>query len=152
MTKVLIGNLYASDPISVGQQGPPGVPGPAGLTWRGLWSAVTAYVPNDVVSSPGTNGVISSYCAIQAGTNHAPSEGASNAWWSLLVQEGAPGTPATNLVTSVNGKQGVVVLNPSDIGAVQGSAGFKKAEKVTMAWYDDPSNIKDPDTFYAIVG
>lgn len=31
-------------------------------------------------------------------------------------QKGDPGDPATNLVTSVNGKQGVVILNPTDIG------------------------------------
>lgn len=35
----------------------------------------------------------------------------------LKGDKGDPGDPASNLVTSVNGKQGVVVLNSSDVGA-----------------------------------
>ena len=35
----------------------------------------------------------------------------------VLGARGEKGDPATNLVQSVNGKQGVVVLNASDVGA-----------------------------------
>lgn len=189
MSKVLIGNLYASDPASTGPQGPQGIQGiqgpagavgPAGLTWKGAWSSSIAYAVNDVVSAPGTNGIVSSYWAVQAGTNHAPSEGASNAWWALLTQEGAQGpqgiqgvkgdqgNPATNLVQSVNGKQGVVSLVPGDIGAataadvdnvfgiaqaaVVGSPGFRKTLVLPKADYEALilAGTVDPDTYYSL--
>lgn len=186
MSKVLIGNLYASDPASTGPQGPqgiqgiqgaPGAVGPAGLTWKGAWSSSIVYAVNDVVSAPGSNGINSSYWALQAHTNHAPSEGASNAWWALLTQEGAQGpqgiqgiqgNPATNLVQSVNGKQGIVSLVPGDIGAasavdvdnvfgiataaVVSSAGFRKTQVMPKADYEAMvlAGTVDPDTYYSL--
>src|SRR6478752_4224665 len=104
MSKELIGNLYdgtgeGGEPIPgppgpqgiQGIQGVPGAVGPAGLNWKGVWSASTAYFLNDAVSYVGTNGVSSSYFCIQAGTNHPPVEGGSNAWWAMLAMEGSPG-------------------------------------------------------------
>jgi len=75
-----------------GIAGIPGVTGPAGpqgITWRGTWSNATGYGLNDAVQFNG-----SSYISIQAGTAQQPDT--SPAFWSVLAQVGAAGTPGTN--------------------------------------------------------
>ena len=109
---------------ATGAQGPQGVPGavgPAGLTWKGVWSAATAYAVNDSVSYVGTNATVSSYFALQAGTNHAPPEGGSDAWWAMLAQEGAQGPQGIQGTTGATGSQGPQGVK-GDVGAT-GSTG-----------------------------
>lgn len=53
-------------------------------------------------------------------------------------EQGPQGDPATNLVQSVNGKQGVVVLNPTDVGA--DSAGSAATAQANAKTYTDTSS------------
>lgn len=80
-----------------GPQGPVGPIGPAGLTWRGAWSAATAYAVDDSVGWGG-----SSYFATAAhAAGSAPPTGtagdpgaddtALNPGWALLATQGAQG-------------------------------------------------------------
>lgn len=70
----------AGAPGSVGPMGPAG---PAGLTWRGQWSAATAYVAGDAVEYSG-----SSYVAI-ANASGAGASPVNSGNWSLLAARGA---------------------------------------------------------------
>jgi uncharacterized protein (TIGR03437 family) len=72
-----------------GAPGAPGLTGPPGLNWRGIWSNTTAYAVNDAAQFNGT-----SYISIRAGTGNEPD--ISPAFWSVLAQVGAAGTPGTN--------------------------------------------------------
>ena len=67
-----------------GDQGPQGIQGPAGLTWQGAWSALTAYEVGDAVSIDGT-----SYICIDANTNEQP----PSASWDTLAQGGDETVP-----------------------------------------------------------
>jgi hypothetical protein len=76
-------------PAPPGIQGPPGPQGPPGetgqgYTWRGTWTASTAYYPYDTVAFGG-----SSYVCIGANTNSAP----PSSYWNLMAEEGAAGAP-----------------------------------------------------------
>lgn len=53
------------------------------VTWRGAWSAATAYVRGDAVYRAG-----SSYIALVANTNVVPANGAT---WQFIAQKGAQG-------------------------------------------------------------
>ena len=65
----------------VGPAGPQGVPGAPGLTWRGTWSAATAYAVNDAVTYQG-----SSYRRLVAGTTGGdPASDAVN-WASFAIK------------------------------------------------------------------
>ena len=71
-------------------------------------------------------------------------------------------------VTSVNTKQGEVVLSPSDIGAassaglsnalgiateaIPGTYGIKRIQRITAANYALLQTPRDPEILYAIVG
>jgi len=71
-----------------GATGPQGAVGPAGATgqgysWKGAWSAATAYNPYDTVSSAGAT-----YVCVLANTNNAPPNAT---YWSLMAQQGAAG-------------------------------------------------------------
>lgn len=55
---------------------------PAGLQWRGPWSAATAYTIGDAVSR-----LSQSYISILAGTNHPPES--SPTYWQLLAGGGS---------------------------------------------------------------
>jgi hypothetical protein len=70
---------------ATGAQGPQGPTGAAGqgYTWKGAWSAATAYVPYDSVASGG-----SSYVCIVAHTNQVPPNAT---YWNVLAQQGATG-------------------------------------------------------------
>jgi hypothetical protein len=62
------------------------VGGPAGLTWRGPWSAATAYVLRDGVTRNG-----SAYIARQASTGSDPALNPAD--WDILVQAGSMTNP-----------------------------------------------------------
>lgn len=96
-----------------GPAGPAGPAGAQGYTERGAWSAVTAYVPYDVVFR-GRN----RYVAIASGTNQDPLT-PSSAYWGIFVQGGADGAPGT---AGINGADGATwyletTLPDNSIGA-----------------------------------
>jgi len=66
-----------------GPQGSPGAPG-VGFTWRGIWSASTAYAINDCVNR--TN---QSYICTVANTGNDPATDVTH--WSLMAAQGAAG-------------------------------------------------------------
>lgn len=63
--------------VSGGGTGADGADGAAGLVWRGAWSALASYVPNDAVYYGG-----SSYICLNANSNIAPPNAA---YWDLLA-------------------------------------------------------------------
>lgn len=78
-------------PYAIGEHNFQGPAGPPGMVWRGVWSAITAYVVNDAVQYGG-----SSWIAVAANTNSAPS--LVNPAWNLLAQAGSGGGGAVSLV------------------------------------------------------
>lgn len=78
MLNGLPAELPAGDAIVGARPGEDG----AGLTWRGAWSNVTAYVINDVVEHEG-----SSYIAVAGNTNSEP----PSANWELVAAKGQDG-------------------------------------------------------------
>jgi hypothetical protein len=108
---------------ATGAKGDAGPVGPAGLTWRGAWSAATAYALDDAVGWGG-----SSYFATTAhAANSAPPTGtaadpgtndsALNAGWALLATEGATGPQGAQGATGPKGDTGAT--------GVQGPTGLK---------------------------
>lgn len=89
-----------------GPPGPAGPPGEPGMLWRGVWGSTVPYAVDDVVSYVGSNGITSSYIAVQASTNQPPTEGGSDAWWALVAQEGATGAQGPRGVTGSTGATG----------------------------------------------
>jgi uncharacterized protein (TIGR03437 family) len=87
-----------------GLPGIAGIAGPRGLFWRGAWSNTTAYAVNDAVQFDGT-----SYISIQAGMGHQPVT--TPTFWSLLAQQGTPGTDGTNGVNGLPGAAGTNGVN-----------------------------------------
>jgi hypothetical protein len=71
-----------------GRRGPAGPTGATGISFRGAYSAITAYQPRDVVRYDR-----SSWIAKAATTGNAPPAlpAVSNTWWDLLVERGADG-------------------------------------------------------------
>jgi hypothetical protein len=67
------------------------------MSWKGTWSAATAYAINDAVSSAG-----SSYIAITGNTNQVP----PNANWNLLAQVGSTGPAGSTGATGSTGAAG----------------------------------------------
>jgi hypothetical protein len=95
---------------ATGSQGPTGATGATGpqgqgFTWRGTWSASTAYNPYDVVDRAG-----SSYVCTVASTGFDPATDTSH--WNLMAQEGATGPtgsqgpPGDTGATGATGPQG----------------------------------------------
>ena len=81
-----------------GPQGLPGDVGPIGVTWRGAYSAETAYIANDGVSNAGC-----SYIALKVSTGQTPptpSAGA-NEYWGFLSVKGADGEGAGDMTQEV---------------------------------------------------
>ena len=62
----------------------------AKVTWRGPWSAATAYAVHDAVSLGG-----SSYVAIAPGTNQSPPDAA---YWDMLAAKGLDGIGAGDML------------------------------------------------------
>lgn len=88
-------------PGNAGATGPQGNPGPAGtsFTWRGTWSASTAYAVNDTVQAG--NG---SYICIQANTGQNPST--ATAYWQLMAPAGPAGNPGAQGAQGPKGDAG----------------------------------------------
>jgi hypothetical protein len=109
---------------ATGAQGPQGATGPAGLTWRGAWSAATAYVVNDAVTYLG-----SSYRRKVAGTTAgSPDTDPTN--WELLAQKGdvgatgAQGPQGATGATGPQGPQGATgATGPQGPQGIQGPSG-----------------------------
>ena len=84
---------------STGEVGPAGV---TGLTWRGTWSAGTAYLANDAV---GYNGA--SYFRLISGTTAGlPNVDTTN--WALLASQGAVGPQGAQGPTGAQGPIGPI--------------------------------------------
>lgn len=88
MFKVRVNNTESPVLITAGQtvevriSGAP-IPGPRGLTWRGVYNAETAYNANDAVSFNG-----GSYIAQSQTTGNVPTNAA---YWDVLALPGADG-------------------------------------------------------------
>ena len=80
---------------ATGGQGPPGLPGVRGLVFRGAWLTTSNYVADDAVFSGG-----SAWLARRSNVSVPPVAGAD---WSLLAQQGAPGTSGPAGVTGPQG-------------------------------------------------
>jgi hypothetical protein len=65
--------------------GPQGVPGPVGLTFKGVYSSVSNYALGDGVSYNGAD-----YVSLQA-SNHGNTPDQMPTFWTLFAQNGAPG-------------------------------------------------------------
>lgn len=85
------------DPGVDGAPGAPGSVGPAGVEWRGVWSAATNYIVDDAVSRNGN-----SYVAIAPSLNSAP----PSANWDLLSVKGDTGDPGPQGIQGVPGIAG----------------------------------------------
>lgn len=100
-----------------GTQGDAGPIGPAGLTWRGQWSAGTAYAVDDSV---GHNG--SSWFAVAPSTGVEPTDTATQ--WSVLAAAGATGPQGPTGATGPTGAQGATgAQGPAGTNGTQGPAG-----------------------------
>lgn len=105
---------FIGDP---GQQGNPGNPGATyypytayasaadgtgfSLTWNDTLKYTATVFSTSVIASP----ALSDFTTLGA------------VWKKFIGDKGDPGDPATNIITSVNSKTGVVVLNAADVGA-----------------------------------
>src|SRR5262245_56130234 len=74
---------------------------PAGVTWKGLWSATTAYVVNDAVLGTDNNG----YKCILGHTNHSP----PNATYWLLMAT-IPAVEIDSVVVEIVGSAGKTLV------------------------------------------
>jgi hypothetical protein len=90
-----------------GTQGVPGDRGPAGLVWRGTWSAAESYVESDAVAWNG-----SSYVALAPSTAIEPPSATE---WQLLASAGAEGPTGPQ---GIQGEQG-----PTGPTGAEGPAG-----------------------------
>jgi len=96
---------------ATGAQGPAGATGPTGatgaqgaaglsVTWRGPWSAATAYAVNDAVSSAGSSYICTAAVTGGSGPASDPTH------WSLMAQQGATGATGAQGATGATGSQG----------------------------------------------
>lgn len=122
-----------------GPQGPPGTIGADGLTWRGEWSALTAYVADDAVSHDGA-----SYVAVAGSTGSEPDPDNLNPDWDLLARgvegpqgpegaagpQGNTGPPGPNV--NLHGLLDTAGLNPP----VPGQAVRRKADDSGYEFFD----------------
>lgn len=95
-----------------GATGPAGPTGPVGLSWKGTWSAATAYAVNDGVTSNG-----SSFRALQAHTNQAPSAAVpptDTTYWAVVAAKGAAGATGATGPTGPSGAAAVPYNAPAD--------------------------------------
>ena len=86
-----------------------GATGPAGIVWRGAWSASAAYSANDAVRHAGA--------VYRAGINIASTDGlvpgVSN-FWVLLVQDGAQGPAGVStIITSFSNRAAYDAYTPA---------------------------------------
>ena len=99
----------AGVPGAVGPQGPAGAPGTVGVTYRGTWTAATAYLANDVV---GFNGA--TYLAV--GTSQGSEPDVSPTQWAVLAVNGALGA------TGPSGAAATVTVGTVTTGAAGSQA------------------------------
>ena len=95
-----------------GATGATGVTGAKGVNWKGVWSAVTAYVVGDAVSSGG-----SSYICLAAHTNFVPP---NVAYWDTLAQQGVSGAGTGDVIGGTAASTGELVLYSSTTGKAIG--------------------------------
>ena len=129
---VRVGNVVSGSPAAVtnsGTQnaavldftlprGATGNTGPAGLNFRGAWSAGNAYSATDAVSYAG-----SSYVALASSTGVAPvGAGGSAAAWSLLAQQGLNGNTGEIGVQGATGTTPTIAVHSTTMGAAGTSA------------------------------
>ena len=108
-------------------RGDTGATGPAGLTYRGTWSAVTAYSVNDGVVYAG-----SSYIALTSSTGVLPVGGAGSASaWSLLAAQGATGTQGPGGPTGPAGTAPTVTVASTATGAAGSQASVQNVGTAT---------------------
>lgn len=106
-----------------------GAAGPAGLVWRGAWSAVTQYHPNDAVSYGG-----SSWVALATSFGSTPSTTAP--FWSLLAQQGGPGFSGLEFrtsSTSVAANTTLTTLQTCSVGKMPISGGYSGSQDTVYA-------------------
>jgi len=100
---------------ATGSQGPQGATGAAGLVWKGVWAAATAYAVNDAVTYAG-----SSWRRKVAGTSAgAPDTDAAN--WELLAQKGDVGATGAQGAQGPQGATGP--QGPQGPQGIQGPSG-----------------------------
>jgi hypothetical protein len=117
-------SIWPSDAFTLagtpGEQGPPGPSGPPGqtgpigpqgLTWRGPWSSITTYAPNDAVSFLG-----SSYIATTTVSGTQP---AASPAWNQLASIGATGPQGNTGAAGAQGPQGLT--GPPGEGLMKGA-------------------------------
>ena len=97
-----------------GAVGPPGSPG---VVYRGAWTSLASYVANDVVTHAG-----SSWIALDASTNVAPSPQSTGSW-SVFAAQGEPGPQGAQGLPGAAGPQG-----PQGSPGVTGAAGATGAQ------------------------
>ena len=118
-----IGPAGAQGPIGLtgaqgpqGVQGVPGPIGPAGLTWKGAWSATGTYVKDDVV---GYNGASWFCLAPVSNSNSTPNTDPTK--WALLASQGATGLQGPTGLTGAAGPAGA--QGPAGADGATGPAG-----------------------------
>jgi hypothetical protein len=99
MWKVVINNTEAPQLITAGQTVEIGIlnaplPGPRGLTWKGIYDNGTAYVKDDAVSYNG-----GSYIAKGATTGNLPTD---TEYWDVLASRGEDGEGAISTGSRVS--------------------------------------------------
>jgi hypothetical protein len=103
-------------------QGIAGPIGPAGLTWKGIWSATGAYVKDDVV---GFNGA--SYFCLAPVSNSSTTPTSDPTKWALLASQGVDGPQGPTGSAGATGPQGPIGLTgpqgPAGATGAQGLAG-----------------------------
>jgi hypothetical protein len=83
-----------------------------GVRYKGVWKSTVAYSPNDLVVAAG-----SSYVAIAASTNVAPT---NTTKWAVFAAKGAPGTPGPR---GLPGAPGAPAPRPANVVWVAPSGG-----------------------------
>jgi hypothetical protein len=113
--------VFTKESIATGDWSAPAyITGTRGMTWRGVWSSVTAYVKDDGVSYNGA-----SYIALTGSTNVTPVAGAT---WGIISTRGATGLTGMNPRGTYSGATAYVatdsvLYNGSTFVALQATTG-----------------------------
>jgi hypothetical protein len=126
-----------------GEPGAQGPAGPAGLTWRGVWNANTAYAPNDATYYNG-----SAWFAVAGSTGVVPDTDPGTDWQPLAARgaQGVPGTPGEQGIQGIQGEPGAaatvavvntIMTNPGDYAGVEN---IGTPQDVQLRFYIPPGN------------